>query len=102
MNIEFYPLEKLKKEVLDIVGKYLDAKVWKIFFFGSRVKRNNFISSDIDIGIEGPKQIPLKIKFEIEEELEKIPTLYTLDLVDFKTLSPEFKNKALEYIEYVQ
>lgn len=38
MRIEFYPLEKLKEEILSIIGKHLDLKKYKIFFFGSRVE----------------------------------------------------------------
>jgi len=38
MKLEFYPAGKLKKEILEIVGKYLDLKKYKVFFFGSRVK----------------------------------------------------------------
>jgi len=40
MVIEFYPVEKLKKEVLAIIGKYLDLNSHRVFFFGSRVGRN--------------------------------------------------------------
>lgn len=101
MRLEFYPVQKLRQEIKNIVGKYLDTEVWKVFFFGSRVKGDNFLSSDIDIGIEGPTELPPKIKFEISEEIEKIPTLYTFDLVDFKSLSDEFRKETLRYIEYV-
>lgn len=99
MNIEFYPAEKLKKEIKEITGKHLDPLSFKVFFFGSRVRGDNFPRADVDIGVEGPKEIPAKIKGEIEEEIEKIPTLYKLDLVDFKTVSPDFKSEALKYIE---
>lgn len=102
MNLEFYSLERFKKEILETIGKYLDTKVWKVFFFGSRVRGDNFPSSDIDIGIEGPVELPLKIKFAIEEELEKVPTLYKFELVDFKTLCDDFKKEALKFREYVQ
>lgn len=101
MNLEFYPFQELRKKILEIIGKYLDIKTWKVFFFGSRVKGNNFPSSDIDVGIEGPGELSPKIKFEIEEELERIPTLYQFDLVDFKTLPDDFKREALKHIEYV-
>jgi septum formation topological specificity factor MinE len=37
MKLKHYPLKKLKKEILEIVGKYLDLKEYKVFFFGSRV-----------------------------------------------------------------
>lgn len=101
MKLEYYSLDKLKKEIKEIIGKYLDLKEYKIFFFGSRVKGDNFITSDIDIGIEGKKEIPLEKLLLIKEEIENLPTLYKFDIVDFKKVSKKFKKIAKENIEYV-
>ena len=101
MKLEFYSVKKLKKEIIEIVSKYLDFSLWRVFFFGSRVKGNNSPRADIDIGIEGPQKIPAQIKLEIEEDLEKLHTLYKIDFVDFKNVSGKFKKEALECIEYV-
>jgi predicted nucleotidyltransferase len=104
MKIEFYSEKKLKKEILEIFGKYLDLKKYKVFFFGSRVKGDNFPRADIDIGILDPKPLPIEIKFQIIEELEKIPTLYKFDFVDFSDplISEDFKSEVLKNIEYVK
>ena len=102
MKLEFYPEKKIKKEILEIVSKYLDLKQYKIFFFGSRVKGNNFPRADIDIGILGKAPIPPEIKLKIEEELEELPTLYKFDLVDFSEVSEDFKKEALSSVEYVK
>ena len=102
MKLAHYSEKKLKKEILEIVGKYLDLKKYKVFFFGSRVKANNFPRADIDIGIEGPKKIPGDIKLEIEEEINNLLTLYKFDLVDFKSVDQKFKKEAKKYIEYVE
>lgn len=99
MKLENYPVEKLKKEILDIVGKRLDLKKYKVFFFGSRVKGDNFERSDIDIGIEGPSELSSVIKLDIEEEIEKIPTLYKIDFVDFKEVGENFAKIAKKNIE---
>jgi len=101
MKLEFYSEEKLKKLIINIIAKYLDLSSYRVFFFGSRVKKDNFPRSDIDIGIEGPDEIPAKTKLEIEEELDNLPTLYKFDLVDFKKVSSEFKKEALKHVEYV-
>jgi len=102
MKLEFYSIEKLKKEILEIIGKYLPQNSYRVFFFGSRVKGTNFLRSDIDIGIDGPKEIPAEIKLKIEEEIENLPTLYKIDIVDFKEVSDEFKKEAFKDIEYVK
>ena len=100
MKIEHYPEEKLKKEVRDVIGKYLDLNKYKVFFFGSRVRRDNFEVSDIDIGIDGGEISP-EIKMDIVEEIDNLPTLYTFDIVDFNKVSEDFKKEALKNIEYV-
>ena len=101
MKLEHYSIKKLKKEIIKIFSRYLDLKQYRVFFFGSRVKGDNFPRSDIDIGIEGPKQIPAEIKLKIEEEINKIPTLYKFDIVDFKNVSNKLKKEALKNMEYV-
>jgi len=101
MKLEFYPPEKLKKEIREIVGKYLNLGEYKVFFFGSRVLGKGSERSDIDVGIEGPKEIPSPIFLEIQEEIENLPILYKIDVVDFKRVSLEFKKIALQSTEVV-
>jgi len=100
VKLKHYSVEKLKKEIRQIVGKYLDLKEYKIFFFGSRVKGNDD-RSDIDIGIEGPKPIPLEVLSEIKEEIQNLPILYHIDIVDFKSVDKDFYKVAKQNIEYL-
>jgi predicted nucleotidyltransferase len=100
MRLEYYPADKLKKEILEILGKYLDLSKYKVFFFGSRVRGNSDERADIDIGIEGP-EIPAYAKLEIEEELENLPILYKIDFVDFNNVDEDFKKIAKKYVEYI-
>jgi predicted nucleotidyltransferase len=102
MKIEHYPEEKLKKDILKIIGKYLDLDLYKVFFFGSRVRGDNFERADIDLGIKGPKEISSSVKLKIDQEIEKLPMLYKIDIVDFKKVSDKFKKQALKNIEYVK
>lgn len=102
MKTEHYPAEKLKKEIIAILSKYPDLNRYKVFFFGSRVKGNNFPFADIDIGIEGPQEIPVEIKLAIQEQIDDLPTLYKFDVIDFKIASDKFKKEALKHKEYVR
>ncbi|MEW6482275.1 MAG: nucleotidyltransferase domain-containing protein [bacterium] len=102
MNLEFYSEKRLKGEILEIIGKYLNLDDYKIFFFGSRVSGDNFLRSDIDIGIEGAKELPIEVKFKIEEDIERLPTLYRFEFVDFKRVSNDFKKEALKFVEYIR
>ena len=101
MRLEHYPVEKLKKQILEIIDKHLDLHFYRVFFFGSRVSEQNAQRSDIDIGIEGPEEIPAPASVEIRESLNNLPTLYIFDIVDFKKVTPEFREEAYKSIEYV-
>jgi len=99
MKLKYYPSEKFKKEILKIIGKYLDLNLYKVFIFGSRVTGKSNERADIDIGIEGPKPVSIRILRKIEEEIERLPTLYKIDVVDFKRTSLKFQKVAKEKIE---
>lgn len=100
MRIEHYSLTKLKKEVAGIIAKYLDISKYKVFFFGSRVSSKGNEYSDIDIGIEGPEEIPYEIMAEIKEDIENLQTLYKIEIVDFKKVSSDFQQVST-YREYI-
>jgi len=99
MRLEHYPEEKLKKEILEIVGKRLDLKKYKVFFFGSRVTGKGDERSDIDIGIEGTEKVPIEVKFDIEDDIENLPILYKIDLIDFYNTDKNFYEVAKQKIE---
>lgn len=79
--------------------KHLDLKRYKVFVFGSRMTGKGDEHSDIDIGIEGDKPIPRVIFSKIRDEIEDIPVLYTIELVDFKRVPKEFRDIALQNVE---
>ncbi len=99
MKLEHYSPKKLKKEIKDIVNKYI--KDCDVFFFGSRVRGDNFERADIDIGLKIKGEIPLDVLGKIKEEAGKLPTLYKIDIIDFGRASREFREEAMKNIEYV-
>lgn len=99
MQIKYIDQRSLQKQIENILIKYISLEDYKIFFFGSRVKGTNLEKSDIDVGILGQEQIPAEIKFQINEDLEKIPTFYKIDFVDFNTVPEFFKKEAMSNIE---
>lgn len=101
MKLENYPVEQLKKQIREIASRYLSSSEYEIFFFGSRVRGDSSEVSDIDIGVEGAEKLSLSIKNEIEEEIDRLPMLYKINFVDFKSVSEKFKNEALKYIEKI-
>lgn len=101
MRLEFYRIEKLKKDVLGIIAKYLDTLEYKAFFFGSRASGKGNQYSDIDIGIKGPQEIPYEIMARIKEDIENLPILYKIEIIDFNKVSPDFQEVALSHQEYL-
>ena len=101
MRLEHYPSEKLIKEIIKIVGKHLDISKYKVFLFGSRVTDKGDERSDIDIGIEGPEPVLPKTMLEIEEEIEKLPVLYKIEIVDFQRVPLKFREVARKNIEFL-
>ena len=47
MRLEYYPLEKLKQEILVILGKHLDISPYQVFFL--RVAGGRLRSRTLDI-----------------------------------------------------
>lgn len=104
MELKYYSLKNLRQQIVEIAKKHLDTQNYhnyRIFFFGSRVRGDNRERADIDLGIEGSDELSPRLKFEIQDELDQLPLLYKIDLVDFKKVSSEFKREALKNIEYV-
>lgn len=101
MRLKYYPVDKLKKEILDIVGRHLDLDTYSVFFFGSRLIGKGDERSDIDIGIEGLQEIPYEIMARLREEIDNLSTLYKIEIVDVKNVSPEFREIALKQIDII-
>ena len=76
-----YPM-KVDKVIAEIIHccRVYDAE--KIILFGSRAKGTAAERSDIDIAVSGVKSCNILV---LEEKLQDIPTLYTIDLVDLDT-----------------
>ena len=86
--------DELTKKVLDIIIRNLSMD-YKVFLFGSWAKGNNRATSDLDIGILGKDKIDFPSFIKIKEEIDNLPTLRSIDLVDLNTISENFKNSIL-------
>jgi len=101
MNLDYVSQEELQRRVEKIFRQYLPQQNYRLFFFGSRIRGNNSPRSDIDLGVETPQGLSPKTKLEIEEELQNLPILYKIDLVDFSNVSEDFRKTALKNVEYL-
>ncbi|MBI3589722.1 MAG: nucleotidyltransferase domain-containing protein [Candidatus Liptonbacteria bacterium] len=88
--------EAIIKEVKKVVATHL-SKEYRMVLFGSWAKGDALETSDIDIGILGRKEVPWGVMVKILEEVENIPTLRKVDVVDLNSVSGDFRNNVLEY-----
>lgn len=85
-------------EIKKIIFKFLDPRKDKVFIFGSRATGNGRKFSDIDIGVKSEKKIESGLMSDIEEAFEESNIPYTIDIVDFSTISKTFENVAMKKI----
>jgi predicted nucleotidyltransferase len=80
---------EIREDIINIVKNHLPDS--RLIMFGSRAKHTNRENSDYDIAIIWKEKIPGKIYFAIQEELDNLYTLKTIDLIDFYNLDEGFK-----------
>ena len=82
------------KFATEVIRRHVPDPVYRIFLFGSRAAGSAAERSDIDISIEGPSPVPRSALAAIHEEIEEAPTLYTIDVVDFRRVPEHFRRVA--------
>lgn len=84
------------RDAVKIIRSRLGAE-YKIFLFGSWAKGDALEASDVDIGILGKNAVPWGTMSQILDEIEKIPTLRKIDIVDLNSKGEKFKEQVLSY-----
>ena len=83
---------KLKELIIDFL-KYDNVKV---VLLGSRARGDNYISSDVDIGIIPHEKFD-KYKFTLlKENVENLNIPYKVEIVDFSEVSESFRKESLK------
>ncbi|MCD6442667.1 MAG: nucleotidyltransferase domain-containing protein [Thermotogae bacterium] len=86
--------EEIREKIVKIISGYLPN--CRIYLIGSRAKGTHTERSDYDVVIVCEKRINYSIITAILDDFDKLPTLKTLDLIDFHDLDDHFKNKVFE------
>ncbi len=92
MVVEDRYISKLKEIVIEFFKK---EKV-KIVLFGSRARKDNYVYSDVDIGIIPYGKIDEKNITFLKEKLEESMIPYKVEIVNFQEVSPDLKKVALK------
>lgn len=85
------------KEILNknLPGSYI------AFVFGSQANKKNLTRSDIDIGLMSDDPITSIQLTNITADIDALPMLYRIDVVNFNEVDEQFKLIALNNVEYL-
>jgi hypothetical protein len=87
------PLNKLKEVFLE----FLKDEDVKIVLFGSRARGEFVNTSDVDVGIIiGENGVGRRKLTLLREYIDELNIPYKVEIVDFSTVSDEFKKAALK------
>jgi len=85
----------------EILEKNLNGIGYRAFIFGSQANLTELKRADIDLGILGDEPIPINRLSKINGDIESLPMLYNIDLVDFNEVEERFKAVAFKNIEWL-
>jgi len=77
-----------------------EPTIKRIFLFGSRARKDNRTAfSDIDIGIVARRKLTFYQLARLNEALENVETLHTIEVVDFTNRADDFSREAMSKTE---
>ena len=91
--------EQIMHWIKEILDKNLSDVSYRAFVFGSQANKAVLKKADIDVGIIADDMITSLQLSNIHAEIEKLPMLYKIDLVNFKDTDANFRTIAMQNIE---
>ena len=88
---ELAHVRKIAGEVAGIVRSVTGDPEFHVRLFGSWASGKARPHSDIDIAIDGPRPVDSAQMAQIREACERLPTLFTVDLVDLTRAARDFR-----------
>ncbi len=91
--------KQIIKWLKDILDANLKGVSFRAFIFGSQANKPVLSRSDIDVGIIADNEISVQQMARIQADIEGLPMLYKIDLVNFNEVDEKFKSVALKNVE---
>lgn len=87
-------MPSITKDELNIIKKILNKHIpsREVWAFGSRLRKNHRKHSDLDLAILGTTPLSLQEMAELREAFEDSLLEFRVDLIDWNTISPDFRN----------
>lgn len=79
------------REVWDLFSETIGEGEFRLFLFGSRASHTNTPHADFDFLVRGPKPVPADRWKIFLRKLDRLRTLYSIDVVDYQLADREFQ-----------
>jgi uncharacterized protein len=86
--------EQDKHSLIKIILSHLPNAT--IYLFGSRARQENTATSDIDLALDNGTKIDRFILSIIKESIEESHIPFMVDVVDFNSISADFRDQILK------
>ena len=86
--------EKTKSKIIAVISALMPDV--KIYLFGSRARGTNSPSADIDIALDGGKELPVADVDEIKGMFKESNIMYKIDVVDFHSITDLMRREILQ------
>lgn len=83
-------------ELKKVIVGFLKNEEVKVLLFGSRARKDNYPTSDVDIGIIPGGTIDKKKLILLKEKVENLNLPYKIEIVNLEEVSPIFRKEALK------
>ncbi len=87
-------IKPLLREVVKIIRQHVPDGSYSILLFGSWATLESLPTSDIDVGILGRGLLDGVVMARIREQIDHLPTLRKIEVVDLWSVEDRFREKA--------
>lgn len=99
MTIREREIRPILARVTGIIRHHLPEPSFRILLFGSWAALTSDPTSDIDVAILGDGSVDPLTMARIREEVERLPTLRKVDVVDLWTVEERFRQSVMKRAE---
>lgn len=85
--------EQTKRKIIAIISALMPDV--KIYLFGSRARGTNGPFADIDLALDGGKELPVADVDEIKSMFKESNIMYKIDIVDLHSVTELMRNEIL-------
>jgi predicted nucleotidyltransferase len=84
------------RRIVQVIRRHLPNESYRILLFGSWATLEAAPTSDIDIAILGVAPVDPAIMSKIHEEVDELPTLRKIHVIDGLEVQKRFRNRILQ------